>query len=152
MKILTNIWSARVLVIIGFLAGWTSLGATFAHIGNDAFLLTDQSPVVQTHSWHHFIRELGAQLGAMAAILVILFAAPPYRTPVGWWVMLILMVGFYGPFWIGLPFDPAYGAPNMSAEINHLAMAVPALVGVFLARPHYVGRIATSDRVAIRST
>ena len=138
MKLLTNLWAARILVIIGFLAGWNSLGATFAHIGNDAFLLTDQAPIVQTHSWHHFLRELGAQFGAMAAILVILFAAPRYRTPTAWWVVLILMVGFYAPFWIGVPFDPGYGAPNMSAEINHLAMAIPALVGAFLARRHFM--------------
>jgi hypothetical protein len=74
----------------------------------------------------------------MAAILVILFAAPQHRTPIAWWVLLILMLGFYGPFWIGVPFDPAYGAPNMSAEINHLSMALPALVGAFLARRHYI--------------
>lgn len=89
MKILTNLWTARVLVIIGFLAGWNSLGSTFAHIGSDAFLLTDQAPIVQTHSWHHFLRELGAQFGAMAAILVILFAAPQHRTPIAWWVVLL---------------------------------------------------------------
>lgn len=146
MRLLTNIWTARILVIIGFLAGWNSLGATFAHIGNDAFLLTEQAPLVQTHSWHHFLRELGAQFGAMAAILVSLFAAPRYRTPITWWVMLILMIGFYAPFWIGVPFDPAYGAPNMSAEINHLSMALPALLGAFLARHHFVGTERTTAR------
>ncbi|HEX6995522.1 MAG TPA: hypothetical protein VF339_15415 [Gammaproteobacteria bacterium] len=146
MKLLTNIWTARILVIVGFLAGWNSLGSTFAHIGNDAFLLTDQAPIVQTHSWHHFLRELGAQFGAMAAILVILFAAPRYRTPITWWVVLILMIGFYAPFWIGVPFDPAYGAPNMSAEINHLSMAVPALLGAFLAKRHFVGTDRTVER------
>ncbi len=146
MRLLTNIWTARILVIIGFLAGWNSLGATFAHIGNDAFLLTEQAPLVQTHSWHHFLRELGAQFGAMAAILVSLFAAPRYRTPITWWVMLILMIGFYAPFWIGVPFDPAYGAPNMSAEINHLSMALPALLGAFLARHHFVGTERTAAR------
>ena len=137
MKLLANLWTARLLVIIGFLAGWNSLGATFAHIGNDAFLLTADAPIAQTHSWHHFLRELGAQFGTMAAILVILFAAPRHRTPAAWCVMLILMLGFYAPFWIGVPFDSAYGAPNMSAEINHLSMAIPALLGAFLAKRHY---------------
>jgi hypothetical protein len=138
MKFLTDLRVARVLVIIGFLAGWNSLGATYAHIGNDVFLLTPEAPITPTHAWHHYLRELGAQFGAMAAILLILFAPPAFRTPVTWWVMLILMIGFYAPFWVGVPFNPAYGAPNMGAEINHLSMAIPALAGCFLARRHFV--------------
>lgn len=136
MNILNNLWTARALVIIGFLAGWGSLGATFGHIGDDSTLMTAAG--VPTHSWHHFLRELGAQFGIMAAILVILSMKPEQRTPPAWWVMLILALGFYAPFWIGVPFDPAYGAPGRSAELNHLAMAVPALLGVILARRHYV--------------
>lgn len=136
MKILTNLWTARILVIIGFLAGWTSLGATLAHIGDPATLMTEAG--VPTHSWHHFLRELGAQFGIMIAILVVLFVGPAQRTPASWWIMLILMLGFYLPFWIGVPFDPAYGAPSMGAELNHLAMAIPALLGAFLGRRHYV--------------
>ncbi len=73
----------------------------------------------------------------MAAILLMVFAAPRFRTSVAWWVMLILMVGFYAPFWVGVPFDPAYGAPNMGAEINHLMMAIPPVIGLFLLRPHF---------------
>ncbi len=135
MNILTNLWTARALVIIGFLAGWGSLGATFEHIGDDSTLMT--AAAVPTHSWHHFLRELGAQFAIMAAILVILSMRPQQRTPPAWWVMLILALGFYAPFWIGVPFDPAYGAPGMSAELNHLAMAVPVVSGVLLARRHY---------------
>lgn len=135
MHVLANIQTARALVIIGFLAGWTSLGATFEHIGDPSTLMTAAG--VPTHSWHHFLRELGAQFGIMAAMLVILFMQPGQRAPAVWWVLVILTLGFYGPFWIGLPFDPAYGAPSMSAELNHLAMAVPVALGVLLARRHY---------------
>ena len=138
MNILTNIWTARALVLIGFLAGWGSLGATFGHIGDDSTLMAATG--VPTHSWHHFLRELGAQFGSMAAILVVLFMKPTQRSSAAWWSMLILMLGLYAPFWIGLPFDPAYGAPSMSAEINHLSMSVPALIGAFLARRHFVGK------------
>lgn len=139
MHYLTSIWTARILVIAGFLAGWNSLGATVGHMGNELFLLTPNAPLAATHSWHHFFRELGGDFGAMAAILLILFAAPKYRTPVTWWVMLILMIGFYAPFWVGVPFNPALGAPNMGAEINHLSMAIPALLGCFLAWRHFLG-------------
>ena len=137
MEWLKGIWPARIFVIAGFLLGWNSIGATITHIGSDAFLLVPAAPVAQTHSWHHFFRELGGDFGAMAAILLILFAAPKHRTPVTWWVMLILMIGFYAPFWVGTPFNPALGAPNMGAEINHLSMAIPALIGCFLAKPYF---------------
>jgi hypothetical protein len=139
MKILTHIWTARVLVIAGFLLGWNSLSATARHIGNDLFLLVPEAPLAQTHAWHHYFRELGHDFGTMAAILVILFAAPRYRTPVAWWVMLILMIGFYAPFWIGTPFMAELAAPNRAAEINHLQMAIPALIGCFLSRRHFWG-------------
>ena len=135
--LLNNYWTARILVIIGFLAGWNSLSATVGHVGNEAFLLVDSARVVQSHSWHHFFRELGGDFGAMAAILVILFAAPRFRTPPAWWAMLILMIGFYAPFWVGVPFMQELAAPDLDAEINHLTMAVPALLGCFLAKRHF---------------
>lgn len=137
MNVLTNIWTGRILIIVGFLFGWNSITATIGHVGNDAFLLTDAAPLATTHSWHHFLRELGGDFGAMAAILVLIFAAPRYRTSIAWWVMLILMVGFYAPFWVGTPFNPALGAPNVGAEINHLSMAIPALLGLFLIKRHF---------------
>lgn len=137
MDWIRSIWVGRLLIIAGFVAGYRSIGATIGHLGNDAFLLVENSPVGPTHSWHHFLRELGGDFGAMVAILLIVFAAPKYRTPVAWWVMLVLMIGFYAPFWIGLPFDPAYGAPSLGAEINHLVMAIPPLIGCFLLRSFF---------------
>jgi hypothetical protein len=64
VSILKNLWTARVLVIIGFLLGYGSLGATIGHVGNDLFLLVEGAPVVQTHNWHHFFRELGGDFGS----------------------------------------------------------------------------------------
>ena len=69
--------------------------------------------------------------------LVILFDAPRFRSPTMWWIMLILMFGFYGPFWIGVPFMAELAAPNMIAEVAHLLTAVPAVAGCFLARRHF---------------
>ena len=135
-NVLTNIWTARVLVILGFLLGWGSLSATAGHIASDRHLLVAG---IQTHSWHHFFRELGGDFGAMIAILVILFAGQNVRTPTTWWVVLILMIGFYAPFWIGTPFLAELAAPSWGAEVNHLMMAIPALLGCFLARRHFRG-------------
>lgn len=129
LNAITNLWTARVLVIFGFLAGYGSVGSTFQHIGDERFL--------PTHVWYHFFREGIGDVATMGAILVILFAAPRFRTPVTWWLMLILMVGFYGPFWMGMPFMAELAAPSMRAEIIHLSMAVPAFLGCFLAYRHF---------------
>jgi len=137
LKLLWNLWTARGLVIIGFLAGYVPVGSTFRHIGNDRFLLTPEANLDVTHSWHHFFREGFGDLGAMVAILAILFVAPQYRNPAMWWVMLILMIGFYAPFWVGVPFMAELAAPSMNAEIAHLSMAVPSLLGCFLAKRHF---------------
>ena len=137
MDWLRSIWFARLLIVAGFAAGYRSIGATIRHLGNDAFLLVAETPNGQTHSWHHFLRELGGDFGAMIAILLIIFAKAKHRSRLIWWVMLVLMLGFYLPFWIGVPFDPAYGAPSIQAEINHLVMAIPPLIGCFLLRPHF---------------
>ena len=141
-SILTNFWTARALVILGFLLGWGSLSATARHIGSDRHLLVAG---LQTHSWHHFLRELGGDFGAMFAILVILFAAQRFRNPVSWWVVLILMIGFYAPFWVGTPFMQELGAPSWPAERNHLMMAIPALLGCFLAKRHFRGDAASAS-------
>ena len=132
-QLLTNLWTARVLVIIGLLAGYIPIAFTFGHIGDAQHLLIDSS----SHSWHHFFREGVGDLGASAVILFIMFAAPKFRNPAMWWVMLITMFGLYAPFWIGAPFMDELAAPSMTAEIAHLQMAVPALLGCFLARRHY---------------
>ena len=137
IELLRSLWIARGLVIIGFLAGYVPVGATFRHIGNDRFLLTPDAYLDVTHSWHHFLREGFGDIGAMVAILVILFAAQRYRNPAMWWVMLVLMIGFYAPFWVGVPFMAELAAPNMAAEIAHLSMAVPSLLGCFLAKRHF---------------
>lgn len=129
LKLITSLWTARVLVIVGFLAGYGSVGRTFAHIGDARY--------TPAHTWYHFFREGIGDVATMVAILVILFAAPRYRTPVTWWLMLVLMLGFYGPFWIGAPFMAELAAPSVTAEIVHLSMAIPALLGCFLAHRHF---------------
>lgn len=146
MEWLNRLQVGRGLIILGFLAGYNSIGATVGHLGSDVFLLVADSPNGPTHSWHHFLRELGGDFGAMVAILVIIFASARDRTMNAWWVMLILMIGFYAPFWVGTPFDPAYGAPSLAAEINHLIMAVPPVIGCFVLRREFRGARAESGQ------
>ena len=134
MKLLFNLWTARGLVVVGFLAAYTPVVQTFSHIGNENMRLISSS----THSWHHFFREGFGDLSAMIAILVILFAAPRLRNPTTWWIMAILMFGFYAPFWVGTPFMAELAAPSRGAEIAHLQTAVPAVLGCLLARRHFM--------------
>ena len=134
---LTRMNVARALTLFGFAIGLRSVYFTWSHIGNDLFLMTPDSPLAVTHSWHHFFREVFGDFGAMIGVLILLWAPEKLRAPTTWWVMLILLLGFYGPFWAGTPFMAELAAPTMGAEIQHLIMALPPLVGVFLVRKEY---------------
>ena len=137
MKIFSNFWTARGLVIIGFLAGYGPVGATFRHIGNERFLLTSEATLEVTHSWHHYFREVFGDASAMIVVLVLLYVPAQLRQPIVWWSMLILLLGFYAPFWAGVPFMAELGAPSVSAELQHLAMAIPPILGAFVCRSEY---------------
>ena len=135
-KLLTDFWTARVLVIVGLLYGYKPISVTFSHIGKENYLLAETASI-PTHSYYHYFREGVGDLAATAVILAIIFAASKFRNPAMWWIMLITMLGIYAPFWIGMPFNSDLSAPHMKAEIAHLKMAVPALIGCFLARRYY---------------
>ncbi|HEY5624005.1 MAG TPA: hypothetical protein VIV14_09600 [Gammaproteobacteria bacterium] len=128
---------ARALTIFGFLYGWGSVGATWAHIGDPAFVLTDDARLAVTHAWHHYFREVFGDFATMIAVLLMLYVPAQLRQPIVWWAMLVLLAGFYAPFWVGVPFMPELGAPSMSAEIQHIVMAVPPVVGLFICRSEY---------------
>lgn len=49
--------------------------------------------------------------------------------------MLILMLGYYAPFWIGAPFLPALSAPNQQAEMVHVAHATLSFLALAIAFP-----------------
>ncbi|MDG2316153.1 MAG: hypothetical protein P8M36_04470 [Gammaproteobacteria bacterium] len=134
---LTRMNVARILVIFGFIAGLRSVYFTWSHIGSDLFLLTPESPLALTHSWHHFFRELFGDFGAMIGVLILLWLPSSNRSPKTWWVMLVLLLGFYAPFWVGAPFMIELAAPNIDAEIQHVIMALPPLVAVFLVRKDF---------------
>jgi hypothetical protein len=128
---------ARALTLIGFMIVLRSVGFTWAHIGDELFVLTADSRLAVTHSWHHYFREVFGDVAAMVVILLILFVPKPLRRPAVWWSMLILLFGFYAPFWVGVPFMAELAAPSRAAEIQHVLMALPPMIGVFLCRSYY---------------
>jgi hypothetical protein len=128
---------ARALTIIGFLIGLQSVGFTWGHIGNAGMVLTSDSYLAVEHSWHHFFREVFGDAAAMIVVLLMLYVPQQLRQPLVWWSMLILLLGFYAPFWVGTPFMAELAAPSLGAEIIHLTMAFPPMIGVFLCRSYY---------------
>ena len=133
---LTNIWTARVLVIVGLVFGHVPIGRRSAISGMRIFCWSIRPSLRRMAITTSFVKPFG-DLAGIAAILAIIFAAPKFRNPALWWIMLITMFGIFAPFWIGAPFMTELRAPNMNAEIAHLRMAVPAVIGCFLAKRYY---------------
>ena len=139
MEYVTRMNIGRALTVFGFVVGLRSVLFTWEHIGDERFLLTSESYLAVTHGWHHFFREVFGDFGAMIGVCLLLWAPPQLRRPTAWWVMLVLLLGFYAPFWVGTPFMPELAAPSLGAEIQHLVMAVPPLAALFVVRREYFG-------------
>jgi hypothetical protein len=127
---------ARTSLVIGLLIGLMSWTESVDHIGNADFLVPAY-PLGPTHAWYHIFREVCGDVAMMLVFLLLFFGADQWRTPITWWIGLILMVGYYAPFWIGEPFLPALSAPTPIAGWAHLAMAGFAFFGLALARPAF---------------
>ena len=123
---------ARSLVIAGFTIGLTSLSPTLSHIGDPDFLQVGGE--ILDHSYYHFFREAGGDIAAMAAILFFLFARKDNRNTTGWAMSLIVALGYYLPYWVGMPFNSALAAPHWQAELSHVLQAVFVITGVIVAR------------------
>jgi hypothetical protein len=134
--LLTDLWTARALVIVGLFYGHKPIWVTFSHIGKENYLLTPIASI-QSHSYYHYFREGVGDVAATAVILAIILVPSKFRNPAMWWIMLITMLGIYAPFWVGMPFNSDLSAPHMKAEVAHLKMALPAIIGCFLAKRHY---------------
>lgn len=130
---------ARVLFITSVVVGMNSLLSTFNHIGNDKFRLAgfsdDGTGLSNTHGWYHFLREGVGDVAALVILALLLFGPAVFRTTQTWIIGIIVCLGYYLPFWIGMPFNSALSAPNMNAEITHIIMAVCAFAALFIAKP-----------------
>ncbi len=127
---------ARASLVVGLAIGLLSWRESVGHIGDLDFLVPAYT-LGATHSWYHVFREACGDVAKMAVLLLVFFGSKRWRTPVTWWVSLVLMIGYYAPFWIGAPFLPALSAPNAIAEAIHVGMAFFALLGLVLGRPGF---------------
>ncbi|WP_276390742.1 hypothetical protein [Eudoraea chungangensis] len=136
-----NLNIARTLLIIGLIVGLKSWWQTFSHIGDESYILIPEFTKGKYHAWYHAFREAVGDLSAMLILLVLFFGKKSWRTPNSWWIGLILIIGYYAPFWIGTPFVPELAAPHMTAEMIHLGMAIPPIIGLFLAKKYFFNGI-----------
>lgn len=129
---------ARVLIAIGLVVGIESLWATFGHIGDPLFTLPAAFGGGTKHAWYHALREAMGDIGTIAVLILLFFGPAKFRNSSTWWVALILMIGYYSPFWVGMPFNSALAAPTLEAEIRHIVQAAIPLSALFLARKDFV--------------
>ena len=137
MTIVARLRIARALLVAGLGVRMLSWRETVGHVGNPDFLV-QAFPLGPTHSWYRVFRETCGDVAKMAVFLLLFFGTPPWRTSATWWVGFILMLGYYAPFWVGEPFLSALSAPNRTAAIVHVFMALFAFAGLFIARPIFI--------------
>ena len=128
---------ARALLIAGFAIGLESLFATFMHIGDPLYTVQPEFGGGTTHSWYHALREGMGDVATIVVMLLLFFGPKNFRTMPTWWIGLILLFGYYSPFWIGMPFNPELAAPNLEAELRHIVQAALPLAALFVAKREF---------------
>lgn len=89
------------------------------------------------HVWYHLFREANGDIAAIIVVLMLMYLPAEARSHRAWWMMMILLVGYYSPFWTGALVDRGMAAPHIMAEIVHVVMAAFPFGGVLLARRHF---------------
>ena len=141
---ITRLNIARSLLVFGFLYGMTSLFATFDHIGDPAYLVQESFGGGQAHSSYHALREAFGDIATLVVVLFLFFANARVRQPVTWWICLVLLLGYYLPYWAGIPFMQELAAPSLQAELNHIIQAAFAMAGLFCARRDFFQAAASN--------
>ncbi|MDJ0795187.1 MAG: hypothetical protein QNI98_13235 [Woeseiaceae bacterium] len=140
---MTKLNIGRFLIVLGLVVGLESLRQTFSHIGDPLYTVTPQFGGGTTHSWYHALREVMGDLSTIGILLLVMFGWKSWRTPATWWISLILMFGYYSPFWIGIPFNAELAAPSFAIDLRHMAQAAIPVIGLFLARTAFFGEEQT---------
>jgi len=94
-----------------------------------------------THAWYHALREAMGDVATIVVLLLIFFGKPMFRNIGTWWIGLILMIGYFSPFWVGMPFNSALAAPTLEAELRHIMQATMPLIALIIARSDFAANI-----------
>ena len=138
----------RILIVLGLVVGLESLRMTFKHIGDPLYTLLPEFPGGTTHAWYHALREAVGDVATITVLMIVMFAKDWFRTPATWWICLILMIGYYSPFWVGIPFNPELAAPSLAIDLRHMAQAAIPVIGLFVARPHFFPQATQAEAPA----
>ncbi|MEH6550006.1 MAG: hypothetical protein V7711_18265 [Pseudomonadales bacterium] len=105
---------------------------TISHIGDPNYLV--MSAETTDHSYYHFFREAGGDIAAMVIFLYFIFGPCHVRTPSTWFMAFVIALGYYAPYWVGMPFNDSLSAPHMRAELAHILQAALVLSGLLISR------------------
>ena len=136
---MTKLNIGRFLIVLGLVVGLESLRQTFSHIGDPLYTVMPEFGGGTTHSWYHALREAVGDVATITILLLVMFGWQSWRTPATWWISLILMFGYYSPFWIGIPFNAELAAPSFAIDLRHMAQAAVPVIGLFVARSAFFG-------------
>jgi hypothetical protein len=123
---------ARLLLGLAFLGSLMSMLQTISHLTDPEYYLPALTDGPE-HARFHFVREVAGDVGKIIAATVVLSVPATRRTPILWWLLLILVLSYYGGFWAGYPIL-GVGAPNLPAQIVHTLTTALGLAGVWVAR------------------
>ncbi len=140
---MTKLNIGRLLIVLGLVVGLESLRQTFSHIGDPLYTVMPEFGGGTTHSWYHALREAMGDVATIGILLLVMFGWKSWRTPATWWISLILMFGYYSPFWIGIPFNAELAAPSLAVDLRHMAQAAVPVTGLLVARDAFFGRVSS---------
>jgi hypothetical protein len=129
---ISRMTAARLLLGIAFLGSLISMLQTVSHLTDAEYYILALADGPQ-HARFHFVREVTGDIGKIIAAAMILSVPAARRTPTLWWLLLILMLSYFGGFWAGYPIL-GVGAPNQPSQIVHTLTTVLGLAGVWVAR------------------
>lgn len=128
---------ARILLVLGLSVAGVSWWMTLLQLADLALLLSDALEKGAALAGYHVFREACGALTAKAVLLILFFGPRRFRTPESWLTALLIVVGFYAPFWAAALFSEDPLAPGRPAELMHLAVAGLSIAALFLAKPFF---------------
>ncbi len=129
---------SRVLFIIGLIFTFMAWAETCLHITDPLYLLSPLFPEGIHHAQYHAFREVVSEFTLMVIFSLLFFGPRRWRNQITWSVALLLMLGFYLPYWIGAPFLFYLNAPFGVAQFIHIAAAGFSVSGLLLGYKFFV--------------